>query len=348
VLDKPKDGGGTRKAGFTVRSDELRKVPYLAPQSHNPQLAPMWDGTRWSLWIPHSDGRLLEMHPVEMGMGLYVAKAPARENDLHLPFLEFLWKRAAGPDIWYWSQATEDDLHNMATSLAKIDHFFECSVSGRPLEAAEFVTTELEYIAVVCRSMFDHLQETVARLWERITLLDGKAHARKRHLPKTFSDMVLREGAVLDAAALADRRGIPDALAAVYARAGDFFSALRNYRDAIVHGGRSAPHVYRVDRGFAVGQDARPFCDFPIWKEEHLIGERLVSLRPALAHLVCGTLYTLNDFSSVLGASIEFPVCVLPEYGAFIRTVHADALLRTQAVLRGGPAWWRTEDGHRS
>jgi hypothetical protein len=49
--------------------------------------------------------------------------------------------------------------------------------------------TEVEYILSVCRSVFDLLQELLAKLRSTITLVDPTK--RKKALKKTFSDMTL-------------------------------------------------------------------------------------------------------------------------------------------------------------
>jgi hypothetical protein len=61
-------------------------------------LFPLWEGERWRLWLPTPTG-LIEVNPLDLAEGGYVAKAGRSESDLFVPFLDTMWKRASWPDL---------------------------------------------------------------------------------------------------------------------------------------------------------------------------------------------------------------------------------------------------------
>jgi archaeosine-15-forming tRNA-guanine transglycosylase len=110
------------------------------------------------------------------------------------------------------------------------------------------VPTELEYVLVLARSVFDLQQELIASLWSRrVRVVDSVAEARRkgRALPPSFSRMVLRDKQrVRTSDEIVAVVGLSPQLAAAYARTGTFFCGLREARDGIVHSGKSFDMIF--------------------------------------------------------------------------------------------------------
>jgi hypothetical protein len=328
-----------------VDARELAKIPYLRAEvvgDRQAALTSLWDGTEWHAWIPGPSGTLVHMRPRELAEGTYVAKAPARADDIHLPFAEFFWKRASWPAVGHWYNAILEDLHQLAAAVAKIDFFWAMRehAQGGGLGIRRFVGSELEYLLTVCRSVFDELQEVVRAIWSKVRLVDEELQRRKGTLPPSFRKMVMSDGNLMQADEIGRRHNVPPPLAAAYQSAGSFLKVLRELRDGIIHHGRDAPIVLTGERGFILGKGEPGFASLPIWKPEHSFNEHAVSLRPAVAYLVATTLYTCNTFADVLGQIFAFPPDVAPDHHLFVRSVHGGALLAVQEVLRGGSPWW--------
>jgi hypothetical protein len=222
-------------------------------------LMPLWDGSQWSLWIPTGTG-LFEMHPVDTSVIDYVAKTAARPTDLWIPFVDLMWQRASWPEICHHISAIRDDFHNMATSVAKIRHFFATRARIPRDALSYFVATELEYILTLCRSVFDLLHEAISIIWnERVLLLDEKAEQkRKRHqLTPKLSKLVLRTQIEIES-----DYGLPPILAEQYAKLASFFLGLRSTRDNIVHHGHSSPTIFVTQKGFCIDPKAKAFAGF--------------------------------------------------------------------------------------
>ncbi len=341
-------------SGFTIAQKELAKLPYVKLdelQGRVPFLLSVWDDTasRFRMWLPNTKGGLMEMkaggEPAEAD---YLGRVAESETDLDIPFLDFMHKRACWPRVRHWISSLRDDIHNLAASLAKIEHFFECSEGGDDAKhipgVSRFVVTEVEYIFVVCRSLFDILQEIVARLWQTIRLHDETANSRKRALKKSFRPMVLsgREE-LITAAQLIEKFALPEQLARFYCDAGPFFRELMHYRDSVIHGGGrdGVDLVLATPRGFGVFKPFRAFESFGIWKPDDDYNENVVALQRAVAFAVWRTIETCNEFAAAVSRTIEFPPDMAPEYRLFVRGYHTDALIRARRVYEGGNAWLR-------
>jgi|HubBroStandDraft_1064217.scaffolds.fasta_scaffold01382_12 hypothetical protein len=328
-----------------VDPKEFEKIPYLRAEVVGTRvvgLAPLWDGRAWHLWVPAADGGLAVMNVSDYAEGSYFSRSPARPDDVHFPFVEFVWKRASWPDVCHWVGAIENDVHQLAASLAKIDFLWTKreEVSGGVFGLRRFIAGEVEHVVTVCRSTLDELQAFIRAVWEHVRLVDAAEQSRKGSLRKSFADMVIADGQLLSVEDIGEKRNVPLPLSATYAQAGMFLQTLRDLRDDIVHRGKEPPFVFTTEHGFALEKNAKHFVALGISKGEHAYNENLVSLRPALAYLVMTTLYTCNSFAEVLSGMIEFPPDLAPDHHVFIRTVHGPSLIRTQETLRNGSPWW--------
>src|SRR5271157_1001988 len=150
----------------TTTLEELKKVPYLKLdelRGRSVNLMPFWDGDHWHLWVSLPEG-LVEGQVIDTIEGNYVAGSPARPSDLLIPFVELMWQRASWPEVCPLISAISNDFHNMGTSIAELHHFFN-SRNAIPTGAPRrFARTELEYLVILARTVFDLLQETISLL----------------------------------------------------------------------------------------------------------------------------------------------------------------------------------------
>jgi hypothetical protein len=323
----------------------VEQIPYLKRDvlgDRTLALAPLWDGEHWHAWIPDGNGGLRHMRPAECGEGSYVARTPARADDLLFPFLDFVWKHATWHNVGHWTGAIEQDVHQLAASLAKIDFLWSkrAEAPGGTLGLRRFIAGEVELLIAVCRSVLDELQEVMRALWPRITLNDPAEQKRKGQLKKSFADMVFFDNQLMTPEVIAERCRVPLLLAQAYSKAGTFVQLLRALRTDILHGGQEVPLILTTDRGFIIGNRAKHFADLDIWKASHAYNDHSVSLRPVLAFLITHTLRICNEFVTTLASGIIFPEDIAPGYHLLIRSTHGTALLRTLEVLGDGSPWW--------
>lgn len=305
-------------------------------------LVPLWDGEKWKAWVPIDDGRLLMMSPLGLVRSKYLAKTVERDEDIHIPFLEFMWQHMSWPDVGKVVSSLSQDIHLLATSAAKLEHFHQArDIIGKDL-IATFVNSEIEHMLVVSRSVFDLLQEALAHFWNRrVRLIDPvmERNRKQRPMQLTFSKMVLDKENLRTAEQIVDRYSVPASMAEMYAKHAPFFKSIRGARDQIVHFGATPDSVYATDRGFCVDPKAPYFRDFA-WNEEHYYNGNIVTLVPWVARLVGETLEACSDIVFSLCGQIQFPPPMAPEHHLFLRDPAGPALLRLVEATRGPNHWW--------
>lgn len=330
----------------SLTKEDLKKVSYLDTASLDGRvvnLMPLWDGERWHQWVPSPQG-LVEIRPVDAVEGDYVGRNAAHQADLLIPFVELMWQRASYPEICPLIQAICEDFHNMGTSVAKLRHFFDSRSRLTAGDATRFVATELEYIVILTRTVFDLLQETISRLWKdnvRLNDLELEKFRRGHKLPDSFSRMTLRDKQAIRTAEEIERDfGLPSVLATEYANHAEFFCQLRNTRDAIVHGGNRIGLIFPTERGFCVDSREAPFSLFVTWHDTHRYNENLVSVLPWVASVVLNTINACNRLMLVVASVIKFPPEIAPGYRVFVRGPSTPALFNVLQIHEGGSPWW--------
>jgi hypothetical protein len=296
----------------TTNLAELAKLPHInaaALQGRTILLMPVWDGAAWNQWVDGPEGQLLKIQVVDAVRSNYLAKAAARQDDLHIPFVDLMWQRASWPTVSKLIMGICDDFHVMATIAAKLEHFHETREGIPPNLVGSFVQSEIEHLLTVVRSIFDLLQEIMAHFWnEHVKLSDPVAEARrqKRKFPDTFRKIVLTDKTSRTATEISDSYGLPRPTSEMYEKYAPFFLSLRASRDRIVHGGSSVDVIFATDKGFCVDPKSKYFSDFP-WKEEHYYNSGITSLRPWLAHVVLQTIEACTDIMFSLASVVAFP-----------------------------------------
>jgi len=322
----------------SINVSELAKIPFLDADNFHGRSIPclsFYHDHEWHLWIPTPAGALRKMkgEPAESD---YFAESPERETDMYFDFLSFIAKRACWPRLASPINAITDDVLNLGASLAKLSLFHQAS-KDRELNLSRFVSTEIEYIFGVCRSLFDLLQEVISDLWETVTLHDKAAPKKKLH--RAFTPMVMKKNQLWSKEEISSHHAIPDVLAHFYHQSAPFYQMLKTFRDDITHHGKHVDYVFVTERGFAVPRGTQPFASFGVWDEEHLLPNDLASLRPAIAYVITETLATCERFSQVIQTTIQFPPDIAPGFDLFVRGYHNEELLRMKAILEHCQ-WW--------
>lgn len=305
-------------------------------------LTPMWDGSSWQTWVPVEGGKLLRIAPVGVMRSKYLAKTVERDEDLHIPFLHLMWQHMSWPEIARTMGSLSEDIHLMATSAAKLEHFHHARAMIGPDLITTFVNSEIEHLLVIARSVFDLLQEAMMNLWKDHVQLNDPVleKARKaKSMKDSFRSVVLEDEKPRTAEEIAQLYSLPLPTAAMYAKHAQFFKKVRGARDQVVHSGKTLDSVYATERGFCVDPKAPYFRDF-LWSEEHHYNENLVTLVPWVAWLVAGTLEACSDIIQSLAGQIEFPPPLAPGLYVFLRDPCNPALMRLVEAAQGPHHWW--------
>lgn len=319
-------------------------VERLAETGRTINLMPLWDGEKWHMWLPNMEGRLVEVAVPDTIEGDYLAVVPARDSDFFIPFVHLMWQRASWPEVCPFISAICDDFHNMGTSVAKLKYIFDFRQNLPAGAGGRFAWTELVYLIILARSVFDLLQETISNIWMgRVRLNEPGLEARRRaaKLPEKFSKIVLREKRCLtNSDEIANEFGVPEAMAQRYASVAPFFSQLRDHRDDIAHGLGTGGYIFTTERGFCVDPKQPPFSSFDGWLPEHNYNANIVSLLPWIAHTILGTIDACNSLLSAFASIIQFPRDIAPGYRVFIRGPYAESFVSVLQVSSGASPWW--------
>ncbi len=213
---------------------ELNSLPYLDNEALGGRQVPVhsfFDGEDWHMWVPTPDGK--KVQPLQSGgviEGMYLANEAVLPTDLHSDFVKFFEKRTAFPGGRSFVVAITNDLFNIAASLTKLQMLVDSGLE--PIRASRLALTEVEYLVVVCRAVFDLMQETIHRFWKSIRSADGSVLSP---IPQTFSKVELHNGTRRTTGEISARFGVSDALTEWYEAHSGFFDCLRQSRDTIVH-----------------------------------------------------------------------------------------------------------------
>lgn len=294
----------------------LSDIPFLALDTlAGRHVGPLTfhDGAAWRLWIQTVPGRFFEMRG-EPAEAAYFAAQPERPTDQNSALLDFLVQRANYADLSPVIAAIQDDLLNLSAAVAKLDLIY--AQADAKNGATRMAATEVEYILLVCRSLFDFIQEMSAKLWTRIRLLDPQVP--KTQLKAKFSDMVLTSGKPRSSEEIAARFHLPEELADAYARHTPVFQGIRRLRDNLVHRGYAMETIFRGETGFLIGRKLGPF-HLDVWREDEIEPNDLAPLMPALGLIIHGTLAAGDDFARTFQDTIEFPPQTVPGMRLFTR-----------------------------
>jgi hypothetical protein len=306
---------------------DFTEIPFLSKEDLSGRFlctTSFYDGS-WHTWLAvDDDGRKLVEVKAWPAEAIYFAAAPEQPHDVSIAFLTFIAQHANWNAFYPPFSAIQDDIFNLSASLAKLDLVFangDTAGSG----ATRMAATEVEYILLVCRSMFDLLQELVAKIWDTIKLTDSTV--KKRKLKKTFSDMTLLGNQLRTSAQIGEPYGLPQNIADCYARHGPVFLKLRQFRDNLVHRGYQVQTIFRGDGAFVIRKRLGPFVDLEIWRDDEVQESGLVPLVPALNMLIHGTLAACEDFAHTLTGCVRFPSAMVPEMALFIRGYFNEGLV---------------------
>lgn len=319
--------------------EEISKVSYIKIDCVDERIIPLQPcylgESKWESWISTEKG-LLPFKVVDVADACYFSKEPAKSTDIHVGFIDLIMKRAYFKELVHFENGILEDINNLSASVTKINIFHEMWRQDKDKISRRFVTTELEYIFKVCRSLFDLLQEVIMKIWSRFQYLDTSLEVKK--LKPKFSNMIFHDGKISTCQEIAERYLIPPQLAEFYERNSKFFAWLRSYRDKISHGGNSIQSLYIMDDGFAISTESEPFKDLHIWEHSELKPNGLGSVRAVVSYAILNTLVALEDFSSVIQSIMQLPPDIAPEHNVYIRGENLGVLLELHTYIQEN-AW---------
>jgi len=297
----------------------LQEVPFLKSPldpKHDIVTLQFYVNEEWHCWLPYGDKLVkMQMWPVEAN---YFGDKPERNTDQSFSLLDMMAQRTLGGEMYRTFHALWNDYHGLSASLAKMRLYY-ASRANEEYGIRRFVQSEIEYLAILCRSIFDLLQELVCLHMARIYVPAGP---QPKKLPNGFRDVVHKNNQDLSADKLVSRYHLPHPIAEWYVRHRDFFMQLRAIRDRIVHRGSTIEMIFSTDQGFAVSRDNDPFGGLYNWPSTCELPNSLVPIRPALATMVFKTIAACDDFAATLSTSVVMPGDLAPGLRLYSRGIN--------------------------
>lgn len=304
-----------------VTLENFKKISYLAFDALDGRVVPLLPcyigNAEWEMWF-QVESELTRLPIVDVADGCcYFSSHPVDGADMHSSFISKIVKTAYWPDLVHFERGILEDILNLATSASKVNLFHELWLSDKNKVTSRYVTTELEYIFKVCRSLFDLLQEVIQKIWSRFQYIDSDKKTKK--LKSTFSKMLYENNNLSSSEEIAEKYMLPQPLAEFYCRHGVFFDWLRSYRDRISHGGSNIQGLYITEVGFAVSTKDHPFNVLDIWNSTTLQNNGLGSVRTLIAHVILSTLGALDDFATTIESLMQLPPDIAPNHDIYVR-----------------------------
>lgn len=291
----------------------------------------------WEFWLSH-DQRLIHLI-AEPADDDYFAAAAAKPTDLCIRLFDVVGRHMLYPDLAGAFAGLRRCLHNLGASLEKIDYFVAQHHTKAIPTISQFAETELEYLLVISRSMFDLFQTLFAAFWRRVRL-HAQPNTPTKPLPDTFSKLILEKKSELRTAKmLVAKYLLPEHIASAFAAAGAFFQQIRRTRDLIIHHGHKLPLIFETDHGLALPADTPHFSGYGVWRPAAFLPNNLASLRPVLAYIVWQTIASFDTIIRSVEDAVTLPPDPVPGFRLFTRGWHTAALHRYARVSPESP-WW--------
>lgn len=292
-----------------------REIPLFSVYNpdYNGEYVPDWaDEPRdWYMWVPQGEElHALDGFPAESH---YFGKTSERQDDIIFQFMNFITQRLSYPSIMEPVSRIFEDIHNLGACITKLA-LYEEHPSAYDIGQRRLIISEVEYIYTVCRSLYDLFQEVIASTWE-IAQVEGA-----NQLPPTkFAGIALNGDDPVPADQLEDDYGLTPSLAKFYETEAEKFAEIRNFRDDILHRGKTIELIYITEDGYAIDSDFEPFSNFDVWDEDNFLENDLAPLWPPLAYVINHTLGVLDRFIAALKQELAFLPLIAPGYKVFTR-----------------------------
>lgn len=267
-------------------------------------LQPHYDGASWSLYFPSGQGEVvkIQMGPDGLSSGLYYALSPARTSDLELPALSTFVQHLSFPRVAHCIYSLADDFQLLAASLEKLEIFRR--IRSELPEVRFLVMTELEYLFIQVRAMYDVLHACLIEVCSRLTDPAGNRACLK--LPTSFAKVVFAGERLRTSAEIQEKYALPEALARFYTASALRLSVIRGVRVDIEHHGKGMPLIFDMGDGFGIqATGGTAWASMDVWGRHELRPNSIGSVRALAAYLAETSVGLFHELEVALRATID-------------------------------------------
>jgi hypothetical protein len=328
----------------SVPVSEISKLPYVKRVPTDGRivfLLPYYDAEArdWVLNLPVAKNQLGRLAGGEPVVSSYLATRPANPSTDY-PFMlgTFVAQHLSFQGVAGALSRIEADIYQFCAVLEKYHLIAEHSRKRQFVEL--LYASELEYLVVLVRSVYDLLQKLSKHAAALVHSLDAPRRRLIADLPDRFSQIVLHGDQPVTAEGITKKFGLPGPLAKFYEAESARFQILRDLRDSIEHHGETIPTIFQLEEGAAVSTSEPPWSSFPIWKPELLHKNNLGSLRLLFAHLIAEALEMTARYTAAYATCVAIPGALSDGIHLFLRHPFSHHLISLDRVLR--EPWERT------
>jgi hypothetical protein len=286
---------------------KLDEVPYLTcvPRDGRALLFQPWydiDTRSWHMYAEIDPDSYIRMQLHGMSSGTYYAQGPAYPKDLDFNLGTLIAQHLSFPPVASAFYALIHDIQLLAASLEKLE-LIRATVTNHTL-GSFLVETELEYLFVLLRSMYDLLQKVAKRVGKFLCNSDGTPPIAE--LPDSFASVVLDGERARTEAELNAKYRLPHMLASFYVQQTPLFVSIRAIRVAREHHGKGLPAVFITEQGCGISQEGSPaWTSLDVWKRNKPLPNGIGSVRALAAFLAKSFLDALATFEQALRSVIS-------------------------------------------
>ena len=296
------------------------KINDIDLQDRTVPLFPLYENNEWKMYVLTKDD-FIKIKIIDISDGLYFGKQPILRDDLKLIFFNVMLKRANFKEKSKFVFYILDDIQNLSASVEKINLFYIMRKEIDSMILSKYVSTELEYIFKVSRSIYDLLQELITVIWNKFEYIDKTPEKKQfcKNCKTSFNSVIELNNKLSSIDELVNRHKIPYQLAEFYHNHGKFFSWLRAYRDKISHSGQSF-NIFVGDEGFSLSIENNHFNNLHFWNEKNVLENNLGSVKSLTAYIVLNTIQGLEEFAKTINTIMILPDDIAPEYNIYLRS----------------------------
>jgi len=327
--------------------EQLKKLPYLGSIPRDGRTVPLLTfyepaAADWHLYLRVRPGELGRIAGGEPVSGSYfAANAVDLERDFEFALGTLIAQRMSFLDILEQLNKLESGVHRCSAVLEKY-RILWTTKPGQARSASLLIQSELEYLLLLLRSVYDTLQVIVQAVTKKLIIRDGLNTRASKNLPKSFRDVVMKGDHVLTVDEVQSRWRMPRPLADWYVQEATFFRLLRSLRDGIAHEGIRPPTVFETEWGFAIATDERPWTQVAEWVSTDRWNGSLASLRSLFVEFVFHTLRATSRFGESIESFVQLPEPILGNVKYFVRSPFGSHLVSLERI-RGQP--WENRTG---
>jgi hypothetical protein len=266
---------------------------------------------------------------------LYIAKGINDDKqDLYIPIIDFVYKFISYPKINYHIAGLENNIIDLFIIISKIDSYIYGN--QRHLLISDFVKTDMEYLFIVCKRMYDILQHIIMILWESIKTFDGQ---EKVNLPERFRNIVINNNKRRSIDEIVSYYHLPKDIAQFYINQIDFYERLKKIRDDIVHREKTFDTFFILDDGIGISNSDKLFDVFEILNTNDHKQNGIYSIRPLINYVITTTLKSCCDFCNCIAQIIILPKPIIIDFNVYLRTPSIENYTKMYNELQK-TSWW--------